>query len=85
MMQSFEDSGKKPVTLGPWGGQDGSCWDDEFYSTVRQVVISYGAAIDSIQIEYDKKGSSVWSETHGGRGGYHRVKVVLQLFFYQYS
>jgi hypothetical protein len=39
------------------------------HSTVRQLVIAYGAGIDSLQIEYDKKGSSIWSQIHGGNGG----------------
>ncbi|KAL5557963.1 hypothetical protein UlMin_034174 [Ulmus minor] len=74
---SFEDSGKKPVSAGPWGGDDGVPFDDGVYSTVRQVIITYGSAIDSIQIEYDQKGSSVWSEKHGGRGGNKTDKVKL--------
>ncbi|KAH9693139.1 Jacalin-related lectin 3 [Citrus sinensis] len=63
------------VTVGPWGGQNGARWDDGVFSSVRQVVISYGAGIDSILIEYDKKGSSVWSDKHGGRGGFKTNKV----------
>lgn len=80
VLQNFEDAGKKPVTVGPWGGQDGSCWDDGFYSTVRQVVISYGPTIGSIQFEYDKKGTPVWSEKHGGRGVNHTEKVSPKFF-----
>ncbi|KAL9445950.1 hypothetical protein AB3S75_013766 [Citrus x aurantiifolia] len=63
------------VTVGPWGGQNGARWDDGVFSGVRQVVISYGAGIDSILIEYDKKGSSVWSDKHGGSGGFKTNKV----------
>ncbi|KAG4382932.1 hypothetical protein GLYMA_14G194450v4 [Glycine max] len=37
----------------------------------------HGAGIDSIQIEYDKKGSSIWSERHGGSGGRKTDKVKL--------
>ena len=40
-------------------------------------MIANGAAIDSIQIEYDKKGSSVWSEKRGGRGGHRTDKVTM--------
>lgn len=76
-MSACEESGKKPVSVGPWGGQDGISFDDGVYSTVRQVVIVHGTAIDSIQIEYDKKNASVWSEKHGGRGGYRTDKIKL--------
>ncbi|XP_030484910.2 jacalin-related lectin 3 [Cannabis sativa] len=68
-MSTFEEMEKKPVRLGPWGGDDGLDWDDGVYSTVKQVVVAHGTTIDSIQIEYDNNGSSVWSEKHGGRGG----------------
>lgn len=61
--------------MGPWGGEGGSPWDDGVYTTIRQVVVVHGAAIDSIWIEYDNKGSSVWSERHGGNGGAKTDKV----------
>ncbi|KAF2324626.1 hypothetical protein GH714_015711 [Hevea brasiliensis] len=77
LQQSFEEGEKKPVAVGPWGGQDGFRWDDGVYSTVRQLVITHGAGIDSIQIEYDKKGTSMWSEKHGGNGGNRIDKVKL--------
>lgn len=71
------DYAKKPVAVGPWGGQSGSNWDDGVYTTVKQIIITHGACIDSIQIEYDKQGSSVWSDKHGGTGGYKTDKVKL--------
>ncbi|KAJ8772729.1 hypothetical protein K2173_027906 [Erythroxylum novogranatense] len=74
---SSEKGEKVPVSAGPWGGQDGFRWDDGVYSTVRQFVIAHGAGIDSIQIEYDKKGVSIWSEKHGGFGGNRIDKVKL--------
>ncbi|KAI5435160.1 jacalin-related lectin 3 isoform X1 [Lathyrus oleraceus] len=76
-MQNSEDSIKKPASVGPWGGNGGSRWDDGIYSGVRQLVIVHGAGIDSIQIEYDRKGSSIWSEKHGGSGGNKTDKVKL--------
>ncbi|XP_031404336.1 jacalin-related lectin 3 isoform X2 [Punica granatum] len=75
MQQQLQECEKKTVSLGPWGGQDGFKWDDGMYSTVRQIVIAHGAGIDYIQIEYDRKGSSVWSEKHGGKGG-NKVDTV---------
>lgn len=76
-MQSSVDSIKKPASVGPWGGNGGSRWDDGIYSGVRQLVVVHGTGIDSIQIEYDKKGSSIWSEKHGGTGGNKTDKVNL--------
>ncbi|KAK7333222.1 hypothetical protein VNO80_29987 [Phaseolus coccineus] len=71
---SFEE---KPVSVGPWGGKGGYLWDDGVYSTVRQLVISHGEGIDSIQIEYDKNGRSIWSLKYGGSGGYKIDKIKL--------
>lgn len=73
--QNSEVSAKKPISVGPWGSQQGLNWDDGVYSTVRQLVITHGAGIDSIQIEYDKKGTSIWSDRHGGIGGHKTDKV----------
>ncbi|EES18470.1 hypothetical protein BDA96_09G201500 [Sorghum bicolor] len=71
-------NGKSPIVVGPWGGTGGYPWDDGVYSTIRQIVIGHGAAIDSIRIEYDLKGRSVWSETRGGTdGGSETDKVKL--------
>lgn len=76
-MQSFEEYGKKPESVGPWGGNGGYSWDDGVYSTVRQLVVVHGEGIDSIQIEYDKKGNSIWSLKHGGSGG-HKIDKVCK-------
>ncbi|RWR73845.1 jacalin-related lectin 3 isoform X1 [Cinnamomum micranthum f. kanehirae] len=62
-------NGKKPISVGPLGGDGGSQFDDGVYTGIRQLVVVHGAAIDSIQIKYYKKGSSVWSDKHGGGGG----------------
>ncbi|CAI9777858.1 unnamed protein product [Fraxinus pennsylvanica] len=66
---SLDNSGKHAISVGPWGGQDGFHWDDGVYSTVRQLEIAHGAGVDSVRIEYDRNGASVWSEKHGGNGG----------------
>lgn len=71
------DNEKKPVSVGPWGGQSGSNWDDGVYTTVRRILITHGAGVDSIQFEYDKQGSSSWSNKHGGTGGYKTDEVKL--------
>ena len=81
-MQSSEEPGKRPVSYGPWGGNGGYRWDDGVYTTVRQLVIVHGEGIDSIQIEYDKKGSSIWSQKHGGSGGHKIDKVNIPCPYY---
>lgn len=75
--------GKSTVKLGPWGGQDGIHWDDGVYSTVRQVEIAHGTGIDSIRVEYDSSGVSIWSEKHGGQGGNITDKVSYINIFYK--
>ena len=67
--------GKKPITVGPWGGYGGAQFDDGVYTGIRELVVVHGAAIDSIQIQYDKKESPVWSDKHGGSGGTRTDKV----------
>ncbi|XP_050938316.1 jacalin-related lectin 3 isoform X1 [Cucumis melo] len=62
---------------GPFGGPAGNNWDDGVYSTIRQLVICHGAGIDSIKIQYDVKGSSIWSDRHGGNGGTKTDTVKL--------
>ncbi|KAJ6684831.1 JACALIN-RELATED LECTIN 3 [Salix purpurea] len=73
---SSEDGEMKPVAAGPWGGQEGFPWDDGVHSTVKQLVIAHGAGIESIQVEYDRKGTSIWSQIHGGNGG---MKTTVKL------
>lgn len=70
------------VTVGPWGNQNEARWDDGVFSSVRQVVISYGAGIDSILIEYDKKGwgCSVWSDKHDGSVGFKTNSRTIKMF-----
>ena len=64
------------MTVGPWGGLGGDPWDDGVNSAVRQIVISHGAAVDSIQFEYDLKGDIVWSEKHGTTSGGSKTDQV---------
>ncbi|KAJ9166061.1 hypothetical protein P3X46_020860 [Hevea brasiliensis] len=74
---SYEGYENNHMSVGPWGGQNGVRWDDGVFDSVRQVLICHGAGVDSIQFEYDKKGTSVWSEKHGGTGGVRTNKVKL--------
>lgn len=57
-----------PSRPGPWGGDGGKPWDDGVYSGAKQVHITRGDAINSVQIEYDRSGQSVWSARHGSSG-----------------
>ncbi|XP_062097348.1 jacalin-related lectin 3-like [Humulus lupulus] len=76
-MSYLEGNEKSNKSGGPWGGECGGRWDDGVYCSVRQIIISHGAVIDSIQIEYDTRGCSLWSEKHGGSGGVKTDKVKL--------
>ena len=65
--------------VGPCGGSGGSPWDDGVNAGIRQIILVRGVVIDSIRIEYDRDGSSVWSQMHGGSGGSITDKVIMQL------
>ncbi|XP_057975800.1 jacalin-related lectin 3 [Malania oleifera] len=71
---------KEPALCGPgpWGGDGGKPWDDGVFSGVRQILLTKGEAICSIQIEYDRNGQSVWSVIHGGSGGTSRNQIKLE-------
>ncbi|GLJ34077.1 hypothetical protein SUGI_0685090 [Cryptomeria japonica] len=57
------------------GGRGGSPWDDGIYSGIRKIVVRFGTVIDSITVEYDQNGQSVWSGRRGGDGGGQPEKV----------
>lgn len=80
LLQNSERYGKQTVLVGPWGGQEGHYWDDGVYSTIRQVEVTHGDVIDSIRIEYDINGRSIWSEIHGGSGG-AKIDKVSNIWF----
>lgn len=73
----MERNEKSHVSAGPWGGECGTRWDDGVFCSVRQMVISHGAVVDAVQIEYDTRGCAVWSEKHGGVGGVKTDRVKL--------
>lgn len=64
------------ISIGPWGGKGGDLWNDGECAGIRQIILAHGRAIDSIQIEYERDGSSVWSR-HGGRGGTKTDMIML--------
>lgn len=57
-------------------------WDDGVYSTIRKLEIAHGTGVDSIKVEYDKNGTSVISEKHGGGGGAKTDKVGITCILY---
>ncbi|XP_039173171.1 jacalin-related lectin 3-like [Eucalyptus grandis] len=63
-------------SIGPFGGQGGSPWDDGHSMGVRKTIIKGGLVNDFITIEYDKNGSMVQGPKHGGDGGH----LTLELF-----
>ncbi|KDP26963.1 hypothetical protein JCGZ_22259 [Jatropha curcas] len=52
-------------TCKPCGGQDGDVWDDGFHTTIRQLIVGVGSIVESLQVEYDKHGRSMWCERCG--------------------
>ncbi|KAL0429885.1 UNVERIFIED_CONTAM: Jacalin-related lectin 19 [Sesamum radiatum] len=71
-------SEKKAIVVGPWGGHGGTAWDDGSYSGVRQITLVYARCIDSIRVVYDKNGTPVLGEKHGGVGGNTTAQIKLQ-------
>lgn len=65
-----------PYGPGPWGGEGGRAWDDGVFSGIRQIFLTRGTAICSIQLEYERNGQSVWSVKHGGDGGNDTHRVI---------
>ncbi|KAF8013849.1 hypothetical protein BT93_I1647 [Corymbia citriodora subsp. variegata] len=63
-------------SIGPFGGQGGSPWDDGDSTGVRKIIIKGGLAIDSITVEYDKN-DSVMSFKRGADGGHITLKIKL--------
>ncbi|XP_059638038.1 jacalin-related lectin 3-like [Cornus florida] len=67
-------------SVGPFGAtlrDGGQQWDDEIYSTVREITIYSGWVIDSIQVVYDLEGRLVSGKKHGGDGGQANPVVKL--------
>ncbi|XP_058110557.1 jacalin-related lectin 3-like [Magnolia sinica] len=58
-----------PRGRGPWGGDGGRPWDEGVFSGVKQIFLTRGEVMTSIQIEYDRSGQSFWSTKHGAGGG----------------
>ncbi|XP_059666856.1 jacalin-related lectin 3-like [Cornus florida] len=75
--ESFSNTYQQPPTIvGPFGGYGGDQWDDGVHTTVKQIIINVGVMVNSIQIEYDQNGQSIWSNKHGETigGANHMVK-----------
>ncbi|KAF5204060.1 Jacalin-related lectin [Thalictrum thalictroides] len=69
---------RKTITVGPSGGTGGSNWDDGSYTGIRSITLVYDRCIDSIRVEYDKKGKPVLAEKHGGTGGSQTTTIRLK-------
>lgn len=66
-----------PVSHGPWGGSGGTDFHDGIYTGVRQIVLSRGAGIASIKVEYDRNGQSIWGNRHGGTTNAFKTDRIL--------
>ncbi|XP_058001521.1 mannose/glucose-specific lectin isoform X2 [Hevea brasiliensis] len=58
------------------GGQ-GQHWDDGIHTTIRQLIIGAGSIVDSLHVEYDKHGRSLWSQKRGSSNGGSKYMVKL--------
>ena len=67
------------MLYGPWGGSGGSDFQDGIYTGVRQIVLSRGAGIISIRVEYDINGQSIWGNHHGGTTNAFKTDRVSNL------
>ncbi|XP_031401926.1 jacalin-related lectin 4-like [Punica granatum] len=71
-------SHKHPMrTVGPFGGDGGSPWDDGRRTGLRQIIIRCGSVIDSIKCVYDDNGTSSDGLKHGADGGSHSHTIEL--------
>ncbi|KAJ7963138.1 Jacalin-related lectin like [Quillaja saponaria] len=69
---------KNIITVGPWGGNGGTSWDDGIFNGIREITLFYGLCIDSIRVVYDKNGIPFTAEKHGGVGGDQSAEIKLQ-------
>ncbi|GAV64562.1 LOW QUALITY PROTEIN: Jacalin domain-containing protein, partial [Cephalotus follicularis] len=66
------------IFVGP-GLNGGTIWDDGTYNGVRQITLNYGDCIDSIRMVYDKNGTPITADKHGGFGGYSLNQYQFKL------
>ncbi|KAK7325138.1 hypothetical protein VNO77_29240 [Canavalia gladiata] len=71
-------SRKTSVTVGPWGGNGGTGWDDGSFTGVREIKLVYDLCIDSIHVVYDRNGKPFRAEKHGGVGGSKTAEIKLE-------
>jgi hypothetical protein len=65
-----------PVRFGPWGGNNGTIFDDGIYTGVRQINLTRGLGISSIKVLYDRNGQAIWGDKRGTSGGSRPEKVI---------
>ncbi|GMN69272.1 hypothetical protein TIFTF001_038324 [Ficus carica] len=54
------------VVVGPWGGPGGDAWDDGIHTGIQNIILQFGDAVDSIQVDYDVNGDRSARPHHGG-------------------
>uniref|UniRef100_A0A1D1YES6 Agglutinin n=1 Tax=Anthurium amnicola TaxID=1678845 RepID=A0A1D1YES6_9ARAE len=67
---SLIQNGEILVKMGARGEVAGRCddWDEVCFGSVRQILVTHGDAVNSIQITYDLNGTLVLSHRRGGDG-----------------
>ncbi|KAK9943551.1 hypothetical protein M0R45_009156 [Rubus argutus] len=58
-----------------YGGSGGSYWDDGLYYGVKTITLRFGRCIDSIAVEYHRKGEIITANKHGGDAGGDPEKI----------
>ncbi|XP_037497917.1 jacalin-related lectin 3 [Jatropha curcas] len=76
--QSNSRASRRPLLVRSYN-RDEDQWDDGFYTTIRQLVISSGSIVNSICIEYDENGQSIWSSKHGRSVGDKTYTIKLDI------
>ncbi|OAY75328.1 Jacalin-related lectin 19 [Ananas comosus] len=61
-------TGETFIRIGPQGDDRGDEWDDGCFDGVREILIWHGDKINAIQFVYDRDGTLVLSDKHGGNG-----------------
>ncbi|KAL5713128.1 hypothetical protein ACHQM5_015234 [Ranunculus cassubicifolius] len=71
-------SEKKPISMGPWGPDEGYEWsfNEDGDAIIKQIVVYGGELIDSLTIKYEQNGYSDYAK-FGGSGGGERGKINL--------
>ncbi|KAG8387546.1 hypothetical protein BUALT_Bualt02G0032400 [Buddleja alternifolia] len=78
MVHLGSEKSPKVSSIGPWGGNGGTNWDDGSHDGMRVITLRYGSCIDWIEVIYDNKNNPFPAPMHGGHGGVNTAQIVLR-------